>query len=334
VSATESHIMSHSAASIESRIVRYADLMPCRDAFIDTRSPGSDQKENFTIIGPGVAENPNQHVHISEPHGFNIGGARQPPRCLNSQHSHDTVEVFYVHSGRWRFMTGEHGTDGEVFMGPGDLISIPTRLFRGFENVGEDTGFLWAVLGGDDAGHVMWAPYVFDMARDFGLVLLEDGTLIDTAKGETVPPGARPMAETTAQQVAALAKVDSAALAHCVIPAAMPRPAALRMATPGVAERLLIGSAPIDWPHGFTICEVTLAPTAAIAPHRLSVPDVWFVQEGDVAVTIDGVTAACGAGDTITVPQGAARSLANHGGGTARLVQVRGGDALPVPEPV
>lgn len=79
---------------IEDRIVRYADLEPCYDAFIDTRTPGSDKKENFTIIGPGVSENPNQHVHIAEPHGFNIGGARQPPRCTNSQHSHQTVEVF------------------------------------------------------------------------------------------------------------------------------------------------------------------------------------------------------------------------------------------------
>lgn len=321
------------ASMIEARIVRYADLVPCRDAFIDTRSPGSDQKENFTIIGPGVAENPNQHVHISEPHGFNIGGARQPPRCLNSQHSHETVEVFYVHSGCWRFMTGEHGTDGEVFMGPGDLISIPTGLFRGFENVGEDTGYLWAVLGGDDAGHVTWAPYVFEMARHFGLVLLEDGTLIDTAKGQTVPPDARPMPETTPQQVAAFAQVDSAALAQCVIPAAMPRPAALYTGPTGIADRLLIGAAPIAWPHGFTVAEVALAPQAAIARHRLAVADVWFVQEGDVVVAIDGETAACSAGDTITVPQGAARSLANRSTGPARVVQVRGGDALPVAEP-
>jgi len=171
------------------------------------------------------------------------------------------------------------------------------------------------------------------MARDYGLVLLEDGTLIDTAKGETVPPDARPMPETTAQQVAALAQVDSAALARCVIPAAMPRPAALHTATPGISERLLIGAAPIDWPHGFTVCEVTLAPAAAIAPHRLAVPDVWFVQDGAVAITIGGERTNCGPGDTITVPQGAARSLANHGSTPARLVQVRGGDTLPVPEP-
>ena len=64
--------------TIENRAVRYQSLIPCTSAFIDTRSPGSDKKENFTIIGPGVAENPEQHVHISIPHGFNIGGARQP----------------------------------------------------------------------------------------------------------------------------------------------------------------------------------------------------------------------------------------------------------------
>ncbi len=89
--------------TLEVRIVRYRDLVPCRNAFIDTRTPGSDQKENFTIIGPGVAENPQQHVHITEAHGFNIGGARQPPGCVNSQHSHDTAEVFVVHSGALAF---------------------------------------------------------------------------------------------------------------------------------------------------------------------------------------------------------------------------------------
>ncbi len=65
-------------AGIEGRLVRYADLRPCTNAFVDTRTPGSDRKENFTIVGPGVSENPNQHVHIPEPHGFNIGAARQP----------------------------------------------------------------------------------------------------------------------------------------------------------------------------------------------------------------------------------------------------------------
>ena len=40
---------------MEKRLVRYADLKGLRNAFIDARTPGSDRKENFTIIGPGVA---------------------------------------------------------------------------------------------------------------------------------------------------------------------------------------------------------------------------------------------------------------------------------------
>ncbi|MDD9797936.1 MAG: cupin domain-containing protein, partial [Alphaproteobacteria bacterium] len=150
------------------KLVKYTELKPCFDAFIDTRTPGSDQKENFTIIGPGVSENPHQYVHIREPHGFNIGGARQPPGCVNSQHSHQTAEVFFVHSGTWAFRLGEQAKDAEVILHPGDIISIPVNLFRGFENIGQTMGFLWSVLGGDDPGHVLWAPYDFDMAKDYG----------------------------------------------------------------------------------------------------------------------------------------------------------------------
>ena len=69
---------------METRIVRYGDLIPCKTAFIDAHTPGSDQKENFTIIGGGVSESPDQHVHIALPHGFNIGAAGQPPKCRNS----------------------------------------------------------------------------------------------------------------------------------------------------------------------------------------------------------------------------------------------------------
>ena len=95
--------------ALRARLVRYEELRPCTNAFIDTRTPGSDRKENFTIIGPGVAENPEQHVHIRIPHGFNIGGARQPPGCTNSQHSHKTAEVFVIHEGGFRFKTGVDG---------------------------------------------------------------------------------------------------------------------------------------------------------------------------------------------------------------------------------
>ena len=135
---------------MRSRLVRYADLQACRTAFIDTRTPGSTEKENFTIIGPGVSENPDQHVHIREKHGFNIGGARQPFGCVNSQHSHDTAEVFVVHSGHWRLHFGPNKEDGALDIAPGDVASVPIHMFRGFSKLDEGKGFLWMPLGQDD----------------------------------------------------------------------------------------------------------------------------------------------------------------------------------------
>ena len=154
------------------RIVRYGELVPCRSAFIDAHTPGSDRKENFSIIGAGVSESADQHVHIRETPGFNIGAAGQPPKCRNSLHLHRTAEVFFVLKGRWRFFWGRHGTAGEVVLEEGDLFDIPTGIFRGFENIGTDYGMVMAILGGNDAGGgVVWAPEVLEEARGHGLVL-------------------------------------------------------------------------------------------------------------------------------------------------------------------
>ncbi|MFK7865914.1 MAG: cupin domain-containing protein [Alphaproteobacteria bacterium] len=188
---------------MEQRIVRYGALKPCKTAFIDTHTPGSDQKENFTIIGGGVSESPDQHVHINIPHGFNIGAAGQPPRCRNSLHDHRTAEVFFVLKGRWRFFWGRWGNAGEVVLEAGDIFNIPTGIFRGFENIGSDYGMIMAVLGGDDAGGgVMWAPQVIEEAKQHGLILAETGRLYDINKGESLPDGISPMPVMTETELA------------------------------------------------------------------------------------------------------------------------------------
>ena len=94
---------------MEARIVRYGDLQPCRTAFIDAHTPGSDQKENFTIIGGGVSESADQHVHITIPHGFNIGAAGQPPKCRNSLHSHRDRRGVFCAQGPLALLLGALG---------------------------------------------------------------------------------------------------------------------------------------------------------------------------------------------------------------------------------
>lgn len=280
--------------AMAARVVRYNDLRPCYNAFIDTRTPGSEAKENFTIIGPGVSENPAQFVHIAEPHGFNIGGARQPPHCVNSQHSHDTAEVFLVHSGQWRFDLGEHGEDAHVFIGPGDVISLPTKMFRGFTNVGEDVGFLFAILGGDDPGKVLWAPKVFELASEHGLVLLETGQLIDKALGQSVPDDAAIMPATTRQQVDALIR-----------------------ATPTMGEGLvwrapqntqhtsIIGpDGALNWEHGFTLDRHIVTADRPLNLPAIQTPTVVFVQAGEITIGFDQAILTLATGDTMTIPLG------------------------------
>ena len=323
-----------SPALVAQRLVRYRDLRPCTTAFVDTRTPGSEQKENFTIIGPGVAENPDQYVHIDIPHGFNIGGARQPPHCVNSQHSHETEEVFVVHSGTWRFMSGHDGSDGHVDIGPGDTISIPTNVFRGFENIGEDTGFLFAVLGGDDPGQVTWAPYVFDAAAKHGLVLLEGGRLIDTTR-EAVPANARRMRPTSTEDVARFTRHNSASLAHIVAKSAQYKPGGGLTAISGFEECPIIGvanaaenmpSGALAWPHRFQVRALRVMPGAQSPMHSRAEVEVLFVHCGTLRVEFDGGNLTLEPGDTFTVPIGMAHAFSNPGTERAVVYIVRGGD--------
>lgn len=328
---------------LSERLVRYEELIPCRNAFIDTRSPGSDQKENFTIIGPGVAENPDQHVHIAIPHGFNIGGARQPPGCLNSQHSHLTEEVFVVSKGSWHFTTGVDGNDAVVRMEEGDIISIPMDLFRGFENVGGDTGYLYAVLGKDDPGRVLWAPQVFDMASEYGLVLLENGGLIDTTLGQSVPDNVAPMPKTSAEQIAQHRVIDEEALEQCVLRLAdfsFSGDTALTSGT-DVLEAPLVGPAnsaeklgetKLNWSHGFCVRALKFQLGSAIPSHKRFEEEVVFVQKGLVKMRIDAEELILGKGDTFTTPVGSVRSFEQHGEEEALVYVTRRGDTAKAPE--
>ena len=203
---------------MEDRIVRFEDLVPCRTAFIDAHTPGSDKKENFTIIGGGVSESPDQYVHIKETPGFNIGAAGQPPGCVNSLHTHHTAEAFFVLKGRWRFFWGRYGKSGEVVLEEGDFINLPTPIFRGFENIGSDYGMIMAMLGGDDAGGgVVWAPEVLAAATQHGLVLGEDNKLYDSKWGERLPDGMKPMQPISQSEIDKLIDPSSSELVtRCV----------------------------------------------------------------------------------------------------------------------
>ena len=303
---------------MENRIVRYGDLKPCKTAFIDAHTPGSDQKENFTIIGGGVSESPDQHVHISLPHGFNIGAAGQPPKCRNSLHDHRTAEAFFVLSGRWRFFWGRYGTAGEVTLEEGDIFNIPTGIFRGFENIGTDYGMIMAILGGDDAGGgVMWAPQVIEDAAAHGLILAETGKLYDTKKGEQLPEGVKPMPLMSAEELSKRPEPTTAEV--------LPNHVARYWDMVAYADRKpckVIGQTGLlkDKP-GFEVDFVTRA-SATADKHTHDRPSVLMPVKGHWRVDWDGGSSVLAPGDTMSVPENLAHSAVPSMTGEAALYHI------------
>jgi mannose-6-phosphate isomerase-like protein (cupin superfamily) len=303
---------------MEARIVRYGDLRPCKTAFIDAHTPGSNQKENFTIIGGGVSESPDQHVHIRETPGFNIGAAGQPPKCRNSLHVHRTAEVFFVLKGRWRFFWGRWGNAGEVVLEEGDIINIPTGIFRGFENIGTDYGMIMAILGGDDAGGgVVWAPQVIEDARDHGLVLGSNGKLYDTKKGQLPPENVAPMPLLTEEELKAFPEPTTAD----VVPHYVARYWDLIALSDRQPAKVIGADGVLKDRPGFEV-EMLSRYSIPEGSYRVDRHEVLMPVRGHWRLTWDGGQTVLNPGDTAAIPPGLEHSLSPSMTGEASLYRV------------
>ena len=304
------------------KIVRYGELRPCRTAFIDAHTPGSDRKENFTIIGGGVSESADQHVHIRETPGFNIGAAGQPPGCRNSLHSHRTAEVFFVLKGRWRFFWGRWGKAGEVILEEGDIFNIPTGIFRAFENVGTDYGMIMAILGGDDAGGgVIWAPQVITDAKDYGLVLGRNGKLYDTKRGQNLPEGVPPMPLLTEEELRTYPEPTTAD----VVPTSVARYWDLMALADRQPARVIGALGRLRDRPGFEVEFLTRGSIPA-TPARTDRHTVLMPMRGHWRLTWPGNEAVLNPGDTVWVPPTLEHGLAPAMTGEASLYRVTNTD--------
>lgn len=302
----------------DARIVRYGELKPCKTAFIDAHTPGSDQKENFTIIGGGVSESADQHVHISETPGFNIGAAGQPPKCRNSLHCHRTAEVFFVLKGRWRFFWGRWGTAGEVTLEEGDIFNIPTGIFRGFENIGTDYGMIMAILGGDDAGGgVIWAPQVIEDAAEHGLVLSSEGKLYDTKAGEELPDGVSSMPLLTTDELKAFPEPT----ASDVVPHYVARYWDMMAMADGQPAKVIGPDALLRDKPGFDVDFLTRG-SVPEAPYSVPMHQVLMPVRGHWHVSTDEGETILAPGDTMLINPDESVSLAPSMTGEASLYRV------------
>lgn len=309
-------------ADLDARIVRYGSLVPCKTAFIDAHTPGSDQKENFSIIGVGVSESADQHVHIKDTPGFNIGAAGQPPNCRNSLHSHSTAEVFFVLSGRWRFFWGRFGDAGAVVLDEGDIINIPTGIFRGFENIGTDYGMIMAILGGDDAGGgVTWAPEVILEAASHGLVLGANGSLYDTKKDQQLPDSVSAMPVLSDSELSQYPELSS----QQIVPRSVARYEDLMALSDREAVKVIGSNAILEDRPGFEV-DFLSASSSVEKPYRTPEHEVLMIMRGHWRIIVNDIPTILAPGDVMAVPPDCMRSIAPSMTGEASVYRVRGTD--------
>ena len=110
-----------------------------------------------------------------------------------------------VYDGEYTVFWGPNG-ENEFTARAGDILSVPTWIFRGFTNTGEGEGWVFTSLGGDNTGGVIFHPDIIREAADYGLYISNDNVLIDTSKGDPVPSAEECIAPMAAEEVAKLRK--------------------------------------------------------------------------------------------------------------------------------
>ncbi len=326
------------------RVIRRDALISCSTAFIDCRTPGSDLKENYALIGSGVSQNPDQFINLQVPHGYNVGGAAMPNGVTNSLHLHFTAEVFVIVEGEYTFRWGVDGQAGEFVGRAGDIVSVPTWIFRGFTNTGPDENFMFTVLGQDTTGGIIWGPSVLREAEGFGLYLSADNQLVDTSDGRQLDPEVElvtPMPQKQIDELEVwtpermrrrLVTVDDRAWSsHALMCTALEEgqvDLALIIGF-GITEHRSQEPAIFN-PHGFSLAVLRAEPGKAMLQHRVTETQVLIVRKGRWEVRLnerEQVSVILEENDTLSIPVGAWREFVSVGDETGELYIVTGGDA-------
>lgn len=326
------------------RLVRHEDMVSCSVAFIDCKLPGSTLKENYSIIGAGVTQSDDQVVNIAEEHGFALGAAAMPNGVTNNLHIHYTAEVFIIFRGEWTFRWGADGREGEIVGRAGDVVSIPTWIFRGFTNIGADDGWIFTALGRDDTGGIIWHPTILNGAAELGLLLRKNNMLVDLTRGDERPDDDELIRPLTPEFMGTLRRYSVDEMQARVTAADDRRwseRALLQAALPGHRSAMapVIGwgmtedrdSAPkVVNPHGFSVEWLRIYPGQSVGPFRIAPKQVLIVESGAVEVSLeDGSSVIAEPWSVFSTPGGLWRTLRAIGDDPVTIVLVTSGDARP-----
>ena len=337
-------VVSENAA--RERHVQRKEWVACGEAFLDCRIPGSTGKINYALVGMGVAQNSEQVINIQGKHGFDLGAASMPHGVVNNLHLHFSAEVFMCFRGEWAVRWGNDGRDGEITIREGDIVSVPTWIFRGFTNIGPDDSFIFTALGQDNSGGIIWAPSVIDAAARTGLHLTRENLLFDSVPtGGRIPDDVQLIAPKSADEMAGLRHYTPEQMARRLV-----RPDDLQWSAKALLDCRLPGGGaelapvtgygmtqdrdhepPVANPHSLSIEWLRASPGCGMLRHRLACSQVLIVKDGDWELVLNDsgseVRLALAPWEVMSVPVNAWRSLRNVGTTPGRIVVMNGGDA-------
>ena len=335
-------------AALAERFIPFSSLRYSTEAFIDYCLPQCQPKYNYALIGPGVSQNPAQPVSLREPHGFQVGGVSVPNGRVNTPHMHFTCEVFLCTRGEWRVQWGFNPEASVADFGAGDIVSVPTWLYRGFTNIGVDDGFLFTALGGDQTGGILWSPATLAAAAKEGVQLTEAFRIIDRNRGDVLLPGERLLQPMSDAEIAALREWSVAEMSQRIV-----RFAELRWSRSGLLDSGLLGCgaqlaaviglgmaedrdllAPVSNAHGLSIEWLKIPRGGRVSRHRLKEKQVLIAKNGAIEVEV-GTSAgpishvlhgSATAWDTFALPADCWRTFRNTGDGEALAIVMSAGD--------
>jgi len=333
---------------LRARHIPFDSLRSTTEAFIDYAIEECSPKFNYALIGSGVSQNPNQPVSLRDLHGFQLGGVSLPHGKVNPPHMHFTCEVFVCTRGDWKLMWGFNPEPEQAMIGEGDIVSVPTWIYRSFRNEGVDDGFLFSCLGRDDNGGILWGPSTVAAAQKAGVYLTSDHRMVNTLRGEALGPNERLWEPMTQEEIANLEVWTPEAMAQRVVrwkDLRWSQEALLDSALPGhgaaMAPVVGLGMSqsrsaipPVANSHGMSIEWLRIPAGGQVDWHRLGHKQVVIAKKGDVLVKVradDGVYeqslhGSAQAWDAYALPDQHWRSLHNTGTESAYALLVTSGD--------
>lgn len=340
--------MTKNKQELATRFIPFSSLKYTTEAFIDYAIEACSPKYNYALIGPGVSQNPNQPVSLREPHGFQLGGVSIPNGKINPPHMHFTCEVFICYRGEWRVMWGFNPDEKSTLISEGDIVSVPTWIYRGFSNVGIDDGFLFTGLGRDDTGGILWGPWTIEKAAEAGVYLTDQYRIVDTRRGDALTKDEQLLKPMTPSEIAGLEDWSPERMSHRIV-----RHADLAWQSEALLDSVLDGHGaqmaaviglgmhqgraampPVANAHGMSIEWMKIPPGGQVGRHRLTQKQAIVIKQGTLDLGIeatDGLFQQTLVGserswDSYAIPEGHWRSLHNTGSSDVLLMVMTSGD--------